>query len=239
MNKKTIIKIVVTLSILLLVVLVFNLPSLFKHGEHITEDARRFKAIYEALNGEFYENDPEFTFKTITIPENNPFRFVSLDEIINLIINDGTAVIYLGWPDCNWCRNLVPVLTDAAIEFGVNEILYNNIYEDRDILELVRNEIREVRAGSPYYLKLLELLGDYAPVYREILPINDGTIRRIYAPAVLFIKNGEIIRYQGNLHSFQLRINQDDELTSWDSMNENEIDELKHIFLEYFARLFD
>jgi len=239
MNKKTIIIISVIGAILLIGLIIFLVISEDDelYGPHA--DALRFKEEYERLNGEVYENDSELVFQTINIPENNPFRFVELEEIINLLENGGTGVVYLGWSSCSWCRNLVPILADTAIESGVPKIFHRDISEDRNILELYNNEIIEVRAGHPDYIRLLELLGELVPVYREIFPINDGSFRRIYVPVVLFIRDGEIIRYQGNLDSFQNRINQSDDLTSFDEMNEDEIDELQHLFLEYFARLFD
>jgi len=240
MSKKGIITLVSVIGCLLIIILIFNLTvGEIDSKDGITEDSLRFKQVYERLNGIAYENNPSLVFQTIEIPSDNPFVFASFDEIIYLLENNGTGVVYLGFPNCSWCRNLVPVLIEAASDFGLEKILHRNIYEDRNLLEIQDDEIIELREGNPGYLRILELLGERAPIYRELFPLNDGTIRRIYVPVVLFIRDGEIIRYQGNLDSFQARVNQNDDITSFDPMNEDEIDELKHIFLEYFARLFN
>ena len=202
--------------------------------EAVISDALAFKLEHEDLNGVPNPNNPDRIFKDMYIPENNPFRYAELYEIVYLLENNGTGVVYLGFPICPWCRSFVPVLTAAAMEFGVNEILYRNILEDRNILELEDGIIYETRAGHPDYYRLLELLDNLAPVY---IGLQDDSLRRIFVPALLFIKNGEIIRYQGALESFQERVS-DEELGGWLPMNEEEIKKLNQIFTGYFEKLF-
>jgi len=198
-------------------------------------DALAFKLEHEELNGEPNPNNPEVTFKDMYVSENNPFRYVEYDEIIELL-EGGTGIIYFGFPICPWCRNLVPVLTDAAIEFGVEEIMYRNVLYDRNLLELEDGEIVETRAGHPGYYQVLEILGDLVPVYTDL---EDESIRRIFVPAVVFVKDGEVISYFQNLPTFHNRVNEDELTTAWDSMNEDEIEELTQIFINYFEIIFD
>jgi len=201
-----------------------------------TVDSIAFKQSYEELNGQLRDaNDPDRVFKSIYIPEVNPFRFVEYDEIMGLLENGGTGVVLLGIPTCPWCRNLVPVLASAAIDFGVKDILYRDILDDRDILtrDAAGNIVTE-REGDAGYMRLLEALGDLAPPYRDL---GDESIRRIHVPVVLFIENGEIIRYQTSLQSFVDRV-EGEELGGWMSMNEAEEQELTELFNHYFERLF-
>ena len=198
-------------------------------------DALRFKAEHEDLNGVVPNPDfPERVFRDMYIPLDVPFRYVEYDEIIQLFETNGSGVVYLSFPICPWCRTFIPVLIDAAREFGVYEILYRDVLDDRNILELRDGVIHEVRAGHPGYYRLLELLGDFAPEYTGL---NDPTIRRTFVPALIFIRNGEIIRYQGVLASFLERAT-DNGLGGWQEMNDDEVYELTQIFMDYFRKVF-
>lgn len=219
-------------------VLMLALVACSNNNDEETEpsaDALAFKAEHEDLNGMPHPDVPDNILKEMYVPENNPFRYVEYDEIIELL-GGGTGIIYFGFPICPWCRNLVPVLADAAIEFGVEDILYRNVLEDRNLLELVDDEIVETRAGNPGYYEVLEILGFLPPAYPGL---NDESIRRILVPAVVFVKDGEVISYFQNLSTFQDRVNdEDDEVTAWDAMNDDEIEELRQIFINYFEVLF-
>jgi len=200
-----------------------------------SEDALAFKAEHEDLNGVPHPDNPEHILRDMYIPENNPFRYVEYDDIIDLL-EDGTGVIYFGFPICPWCRNLVPVLTDAANDFGVDDILYRDVLDDRNVLELEDDEIVEVRAGHSGYYEVLEILGNLAPEYRGL---DDDSIRRIFVPAIVFVRDGEIISYFTNLPAFEDRVdNEEDPVTAWDSMNEDEVEELTQIFMSYFEQVF-
>jgi thiol-disulfide isomerase/thioredoxin len=200
----------------------------------IMSDGLAFKAEYEALNGQPHPTNAELSFIEIDIAENNPFVFAEFDEINELAAN-GTGIIYLGFPECPWCRAMLPVLTNAAIDFGVDKILYRNILDERNILERYEGEIIEIRAGEPGYYRLLEILGDIAPVYTGL---DDESIRRIFVPALIFVKDGNVIAYEESLETFQERV-RDDSLGSWQPMNEAEVNELTRIYVNYFNILFN
>ena len=78
-------------------------------------DAIKFKEEYENLNSKDY--------KKIEIPEDNQIKYSNYEEVVEIIEN-GTGVIYLGFPECPWCRNAVPVLLEAATETGIETIYY-------------------------------------------------------------------------------------------------------------------
>lgn len=201
--------------------------------DNALEDALAFKVEHEELNGIAHPDNPDRIFKEIFISDNNPFRYAEYDEIIKLL-EAGTGIIYFGFPTCPWCRNLVPVLTNAAVDFGVEKILYRNVWDERNILELEDDEIIEVRAGHPGYYQVLDLLGDFVPAYNGM---EDDSIKRITVPAVVFVENGEIIGYYESLPSFQERVSEE-ELGGWLPMNEDEVKELTQIFIAYFEQLF-
>ena len=71
--------------------------------EDNSKDALAFKEEYEALNGTINEGNGK-EYLTITIDEENPIYYSSLNEVTTLI-KEGTGVIYLGYPTCPWCRN--------------------------------------------------------------------------------------------------------------------------------------
>ena len=85
---------------------------------------------------------------------------LSEDEIKDLFDN-GTGVLYLGFPTCPWCRNIVSVLNEAGKDYGIAKINYYNIKEIRsnysfdDANKLVKND------GSTLYTYLLEKLDQY------------------------------------------------------------------------------
>lgn len=106
------------------------------------------------------------------VSDNNPYVYRSIDEIIKILEN-GKGIVYLGFPECPWCQAYVPYLEDVVKEVGNNKIYYYNILNDR-------------KEETENYKKILELLGEY-------VEYNDEGDKRIYAPTVIFVNNGEII----------------------------------------------
>ena len=52
------------------------------------------------------------------------------EEIIN-ILEHGTGVVYLGFPECPWCTAYVPYLNEVAKANDVDKVYYYNILNDR------------------------------------------------------------------------------------------------------------
>lgn len=145
------------------------------------DDAMKFKNEYESLNEEGY--------KKIEIPEDNQIKYSSYEEIIE-ILTSGTGVIYLGFPKCPWCRNAVPVLLDAVSETGIDTIYYYNALSIRDKKHLDEDgNIVVDEEGTEEYKKLVNILYDYLGEYSGL---NDSSIKRIYFPTVIFVKDGKV-----------------------------------------------
>lgn len=153
------------------------------------EDAIKFDAEYTALNGQ--KNSSGVLYKEMTIGD-NVFKYSNFEEI-NEVIRNGTGVILFGFPECPWCRTAIPVLNDVARNENIKEILYLNVKELRDSkkLDASGNVVTE-KEGAQGYAELLTLLGEHVDEYEGL---NDPTIKRLYVPAVVFVKEGVIQLY--------------------------------------------
>ena len=151
-------------------------------------DAKVFKEAYESLNGT--TTDSGKTRLSVTIPSDNPVVFSSNEEILQLL-TDGTGIIYFGFPECPWCRSIIETFLDVCKETGVTKVYYLNNRDERDERELAEDgSIKVTKEGTDAYKKILELMGDKASVY---IGLEDETIRRIYFPTILTVKDGKIL----------------------------------------------
>lgn len=180
-------------------------------------DASKFKKEYESLNGK--ENDKGRDYLEITIEKDNPIVYADLDTILEVI--DGNGIIYFGFAECPWCRNALPVLLEAAKEQKVEEIYYYDIQDIRDTLELVDGKINVVKEKSEDYKKIYDALYDSLNVYEGL---EDNTIKRLYAPTVVFVKYGKVV----GLHESTVESQVDPSVPMTDSQKQ----ELKNIYIE-------
>lgn len=162
----------------------------FRHLNNRTTvktDAEKFKQEYEELNG--LTNESSIKYKELTISSENPIVYADYDKVFEIL--EGTGVIYFGFPECPWCRTTVPVLLEAAEEIGLEEIYYLNNLESRDIKKLVDGELVTEKEAANEYHQLLEKLGiEFTEEYKGL---NDESIRRLYFPTVVVVKDGVII----------------------------------------------
>jgi thiol-disulfide isomerase/thioredoxin len=152
-------------------------------------DAEKFKHEYEILNDQTVP-DGEHQYRAIEIPADNPFVYIDGDRAKELL-EGGTGVLYMGFPECPWCRTLLPVLLDAQKATGyAGEIYYYNALDDRDVLSLddAGNLVTE-EEGAPVYHELVKILYDSLEPYGGL---NDESIRRIYLPTTVFFKDGVV-----------------------------------------------
>ena len=196
MNKK---KLMVVIDILLGAILVGIMT--FGIYQYLKSDGEKFKAEYEALNNENVN---------INISKNNPIKYVTLDEVFDIIQNK-TGVIYFGFPGCPWCRNMIPVLFEAAKNNNIDTIYYFN---PRNVKKSDNDE----------YNKLKEILNEY-------LSEDENGQKVLYVPDVYFIKDGKIVGHHlGTVDS------QEDPTIS---LTEEEKNELLDIFNELFEKMVD
>ena len=114
----------------------------------------------------------KFSKEYTSVSKDNVFVYRSKDEIIN-ILEHGTGIVYLGYPECHWCMAYVPLLNKIAKNEGIEKIYYYNIREDR-------------KNNTEFYQKVVSILNDY-------LNYDEEGKKRIFVPNVTFVKEGKII----------------------------------------------
>lgn len=151
MKKKNIL---ILLGVVILVILIISSYFIFfKKDKNIT-DAEKFAKEYTKLS-----NDNVFTYK-------------SLKEV-NKILEKGTGVVYLGFPECPWCQEYVKYVNEVAKKVGLDKVYYFNIREDRT-------------NNTEDYQTTIKLLRDYLPTDEEGNP-------RVYVPLIAVIQNGKVV----------------------------------------------
>ena len=180
-------KVFLVLALLLLVVSVTACKA------DKSSDAYQFKEEYESLNGE--DNGNGKTIRTISIPEDNPFVYKSSDDIVKMIENKETFVVYFGFAKCPWCRSMIEQLIKSAKDNNIDTIYYVDVLEIRDTYQVnEEGEAVKTQDGTTGYNSLIELIGDVLSDYN--LTDADGNKvevgeKRIYAPNVVVVVNGK------------------------------------------------
>ena len=126
-DKKTKLILLIVSLVVLVGLLVFVILN--EKKDNVSIDAKKF-------NEEYKLDDEE-----------NVFVYRSAEEIIKILEN-GTGVVYLGFPECPWCTAYVKILNEVAKEEGLEKIYYYNIKEDRD-------------DNTEFYQKVVSILSDY------------------------------------------------------------------------------
>ena len=155
MKKKVIIGVII---IVILLAAILTLFFVFRNKEEAPglSDAEAFSEEYTGVDTD------------------NVFSYRNAEEITR-ILEHGTGVIYLGFPECKWCQKYVTYLNEAAKENDITRIYYFNIYEDR------ANNTEE-------YQKIVSLLEEY-------LEYDEEGNKRVYVPAVIVVDGGEIVGF--------------------------------------------
>jgi len=183
MKKKYIILIILLLIVLISSILYIN----YKNNDQI-----KFKNEYESLNGKKSKSNKKI--RTITIPKDNMIVYKTEEDIVNMINNKETFIVYFGFAECPWCRSVVPTLIQVAKDLKVEKIYYVDILNIRDVIELKGNQLEKTKKGTKGYNKLIKLLDPVLSDY--IISDSKGNDvsakeKRIYAPNVVVIVNGK------------------------------------------------
>ena len=169
---KTVIKIIGLLSLLIIIGIIIYISF----DDKTTKDEKQFKNEYENLNGQ--KNSHGKKYMSIEIPKDNNVTYADYKKTMNFL-KEGTGILYLGFPECPWCRNLTPILIKTAKENEINNIYYFNALSIRDIKELKDGKIVTTKKGTKEYYKLVDKLKDFLTPYEGL---NDDSIKRIYFP---------------------------------------------------------
>lgn len=203
--------------------------------EPTNEDALKFKEEYEALNGTVVFDDLKYS--NLEISENNPIKYSDYDELLDVIENE-SGIIYLGFPECPWCRSALPILFEVVKDNDINTIYYLNIKNDRDsyivedgklVYELDENG--KEKKGAKGYFKLMDALDKHLTDY--IVSFEDKEYdtkeKRIYAPTVVFVREGKVL----GLHVSTV----ESQKSGFDKMTDKQKDELYGIYEEYILEM--
>ena len=95
----------------------------------------------------------KFAKEYTSVDEYNYFVYRDSKEIIKILEN-GTGVVYLGFPECPWCQAYVPMLNEVADIEGLEKIYYFNVLEDR-------------KNNTDDYKKIVEILNEYLQLNTE------------------------------------------------------------------------
>lgn len=153
----------------------------------------------------------KFAEEYTEVTKDNVFVYRNIDEIIK-IMEEGTGVVYLGFPECDWCQAYVPYLDEVAKEMGIEEIYYFNIKEDRE-------------ENTKEYQKVVELLEE------RLQDDNEGN-PRVYVPNVSFHAEGKLV---GNNCETSLDTKGLD--NPKDYWTEEEVEELEASLTKYMNRV--
>ena len=176
-----------------------------------TEDEIKFKNEYEKYNG--MDSDDNSLLKSIEINSDNNVKYINNSELLS-VLTEGTNIIYFGWADNNWCRTVVPILTQL-IRYNNIETLY--YYDFKSLKDGYLNNDEE---SVNLYNEILNIIGNDINTYYD-----DTDSKKIQAPTVVFIKNGEYI----GLHSMTV----DTQENPSDELNSEEISQLKQKYQNY------
>lgn len=155
MKKKNII-LIISVSLAIIAIITLIIISLNQDKQNKIKDGEKFSTEYTEVE------------------KNNVFVYRSIEEIIN-ILEKGTGVVYLGFPECPWCQAYVKYLNDVSKDLGVEKVYYYNIREDRN------NNTEE-------YQKVVSILTEY-------LQNDEEGNKRIYVPSVIAVKKGTIVGF--------------------------------------------
>ena len=185
-----------------------------------TADEIKFKSEYESLNGSTSTSGK--TYQTLSIIKDNKVEYTDLAGAIDML-ESGTGIIYFGFPDCPWCRNLVSVLIDEIGCSCLEKITYVNISGLRDTYELQDGEAVKTQNASSEYYKILELLDSYLNDYTLLNgeeSVNVGE-KRLYVPLVVGVKKGRVVGVIAEMPELEEGQN------AYDNLTETQKSELK------------
>ena len=197
-------------------------------NQYPSSDNIKFSIEYEELNGRQTE-DAENHYLDVQIPINAPIKYIEIDKLLSIMDENSkeSAIIYFGFANCPWCRNMVEAFMDSAIENDVKEVLYFNNNEFRNTLKLSdTDEILVTKEAAEGYESLLIRLGEHASVYKGL---KDDSIKRLYFPSIIFIKDGEIIKLYEGTHP--------DVSNPYEELTKKQYKELKETFTEYIRKV--
>lgn len=138
------------------------------------------------------------------------FRKVSMTEVLRMFDEQGSGILYFGYPGCPWCERAVPVLNEAVVEKKVT-VWYVNTKETFSSAEFdtLKTDIYDA------------------------LPVDSDGNRDFYVPMVVGVKKGKVTGHHTSLvDDFTIK-------TNTDQMDDDQKKELKDLYLDIIKRTED
>lgn len=225
MNDKKFLILAVVLAALLLTL------SLLKMPDKITnKDAIKFKEEYENLNGKTNENSKK-KYRTVKIDSKNKIVYSSAKEVLKMMEEKKSFVVYFGFDSCPWCRSVVENVSKISKELD-EDIYYVDVKEIRDVYELDdENKPKLTKEGDKNYLKLIKKLDSVLKEY-TLTTDDDNEVKvgekRIYAPNIVSIIDGSAKELTTGLSDKQT----DGYMTLTDEMKQESYKKIKKVVQE-------
>ncbi len=119
-------------------------------------------------------SDSEQFTKDFGIAINNVFKYKKATDILE-ILNTGSGLIFLAYPENEWSTPYAEILNEVAKEENIKEIYFYNFLKDRE-------------NNNRYYENIVEYLKGYTTII-------EGNTLDIYSPSLVIVKNGNIIYF--------------------------------------------
>ncbi len=189
---------IITISIFAALLLIGVLTGCKKEEKKENKEAIKFKEEYESFND---KSNDYFSYRNLTIDKDNPFVFSTDEEIVKMIENKESFIVYFGDPQCPWCRSVIGQAIKSAKEYKVDKIYYVRFWDGfheekiRDVYELdKKNKPVLKQEGSEAYSKLLKyldnVLSDYTLKTKDGKTVKVGE-KRIFLPNFIKIVGGK------------------------------------------------
>ena len=190
---------------LLMIILIGVLLVGCSNKEKEVSDSIKFKEEYESINGEVSYGDN--TYRELSIDKDNPIIYKSAKDIVEMIDNKETFVVYFGFSTCPWCRSVINNLINVSKDLEIDTIYYVDVKEIRDVMKLDDDgTIYVSKEGTDEYYDLLDrlndVLDDYTLTDKENNEVNTNE-KRIYAPNIVAIVDGKATKMTTGISDMQ------------------------------------
>ena len=140
-------------------------------------DGKKFKEEYNYLG----------------IDEDNLFIYKSASDIVDLIKNKDTFLVYFGYPEDEKVKELLPKIVSEINSNKIDKVYYVNLKKIRNEVIYNGTELETVRIGTQGYYNLLDILNDLLGTYnvKNDKGKNLDAGKRIEAPTVLAVVKGK------------------------------------------------
>ncbi len=173
-------KYIIIICSLIICFLIGILAYLFLTVKEKESDGKKFKEEYNYLE----------------ISEDNPFIYKSASDIVELINQKETFLVYFGYPKNNEVKNLLPTIITSLKNKSINKVYYVNLEKIRNEVIYNGTELETIKIGTNGYYQLLEILDNFLDTYyvKNDKGKNLDAGKRIEAPTILSIVKGKPIK---------------------------------------------